>query len=334
MPTIHDVARLAGVSIKTVSNAINDYPYMRPATKQKVIDAIAELGYRPNLTARNLRSGRSGLLSLIIPDLRNAYFAELADSVMRAADAQGLSVIIEQSGGEKDRELALLHSDRAQLADGILYSAAGLREDEAHLLTSVSTPIVLLGEHILHGPTDHVTMQNVEGARAATEHLISLGRTRILALGARAGQTDGSAGLRLTGYMQALDEAQLPFDPALVVDIVGWYRFTGADAMRRILASGIKFDAMVAFNDAIALGAMRVMQEFGIRVPDDVAVVGYDDIDEAQYSLPTLSSINPGRDEIATVAIRYLTERIASEVPLAPRDHLSQFELIVRESSR
>ena len=100
--TLHHVARLAGVSIKTVSNVINDYQYIRPETRQRVLDAIETLGYRPNLSARGLRSGRTGVISLIIPDLRNAYFAELADVVMRAAAEQNLSVIIDQSGGDRE----------------------------------------------------------------------------------------------------------------------------------------------------------------------------------------------------------------------------------------
>ncbi|MDQ1544378.1 MAG: hypothetical protein QOK08_2016, partial [Actinomycetota bacterium] len=110
--TMHDVAKLAGVSIKTVSNVINDYQYLKPETRQKVLDAIERLGYRPNLSARGLRSGRTGVISLIIPTITNAYFAELADEVMRAADAKGLSVIIEQSNGDRDRELSLLTGPR------------------------------------------------------------------------------------------------------------------------------------------------------------------------------------------------------------------------------
>lgn len=331
---MHDVAALAGVSIKTVSNVVNDYQYIKPATRQRVLDAIETLGYSPNLSARGLRSGRTGVISLIIPDLRNAYFAELADSVMRAADKQKLSVIIEQSGDDRERELSLLRGARAQMVDGILYSVLALGEDDAPLLDSVTTPLVLLGERIFHGPTDHVTMQNVEGAKAATEHLIGLGRRRIVALGAHRGEVIGSAGLRLTGYRQALDAAGIPFDDALVSEVGGWFRLGGATAMRELLAAGIPFDGIVAFNDSIALGAMRVLQEAGLRIPEDVAVIGFDDIDETRYTLPTLSTINPGRDEIAEVAVRFLIERIAHpEAHIAPREHLSSFELVEREST-
>ena len=333
-PTIHDVARLAGVSIKTVSNVLNDYPHIRPTTKQRVLDAIETLGYTPNLTARGLRSGRTGLISLVIPDLRNAYFAELADTVMRAAEAQGLTVVIAQSGGQRERELDLLRGAGARMVDGILFSAIALGEQDHDLLAAVRTPLVLLGERILHGPTDHVTMRNTEAFQAATDHLLAQGRRRLVALGTSPGPAPGSAALRLEGYRRALTAADLPFDPALVVDADGWFRSTGAAAVRDFLGRDVAFDGLVAFNDALALGAMRVLQEAGLRVPDDVAVIGFDDLDETRYSLPTLSTVDPGRQEIAEVAVRYLSERISAAGPsLPPRDHLCDFRVVVRESS-
>jgi len=330
---MHDVARLAGVSIKTVSNVINDYPYIRPETRRRVNDAIGTLNYRPNLSARSLRSGRTRVISLIIPDLRNAYFAELAVSVMRAADAQGLSVVIEQFDNDRERELSLLRGPRSQMVDGILYSVLALSEDDAQLIAEVKTPIVLLGERIFSGLTDHVTMQNTEGVRAATEHLLSLGRRRIAALGAHRNEVIGSAGLRLAGYRQALEQAAVDFDDSLVVEVGGWFRSTGADAITRLLRSGVPFDGLVAFNDAMALGAIRSLQHAGLRVPDDVAVIGFDDLDETRFSFPTLSSVNPGREEIAEVAVEFLRDRI-NDGHHPAREHFSAFELVARESTR
>ena len=331
---MHDVANLAGVSIKTVSNVVNDYQYLKPETRQRVLDAIEKLGYRPNLSARGLRSGRTGVISLIIPDIRNAYFAELADEVIRAAEAENLTVIIEQSKGDRERELALLTGPRTSMIDGILYSVLGLEEDDAHLLDNIETPMVLLGERIFHGPTDHVTMRNAESTKAATNHLIKLGRKRIVAFGAHHGEIIGSAGLRLDGYREALAEAGVSYDEQLVVEVGEWFRKNGADAMRALLATGVKFNGVVAFNDLIGLGAMRVMQEAGIRIPEDVAVVGFDDIDETRYTLPSLTTINPGKSEIARVAVAYLKERIAQGArAIPPREHLAEFNLIEREST-
>jgi len=190
--TLHDVARIAGVSIKTVSNVINDYPHIRPTTKQRVLDAIAELDYRPNLSARSLRSGRTGVIGLAVPELSLSYFAELADAVIRSAERHGVTVLIEQTGGDRAREVELLTSPRRQLTDGLIFSALGMDSDDSEYLR-VGYPLVLLGERIFGGPTDHVTMRNVDAARAATEHLIALGRRRIAVVGAHEGEVIGPA---------------------------------------------------------------------------------------------------------------------------------------------
>ena len=333
--TMHDVARLAGVSIKTVSNVINGYPHIRPATKQRVEDAIEQLGYHPNPTARSLRSGRTGMISLVIPELRNAYFAELADSVMRAAAEHDLSVLIEQFADSRESELATLQKPRTAMVDGILYSVLALEQSDVDVIDGIEMPLVLLGERIFNGPRDHVTMQNTEGVRAATEHILSLGRRRVMALGAHPGEVIGSAGLRLEGYRQAMDAANLPIDENLIVNVGTWHRKDGAEAMRAFLDKGIDFDSIVAFNDTLALGAVRVMQEAGIRVPDDVAVIGFDDVDETRYSIPTLSTIDPGRDEIARRAVDILLDRMEKD---AKAEESAQeidvpFQLVIREST-
>lgn len=331
--TMRDVAHAAGVSIKTVSNVVNNYPHIREDTRRKVLESIENLGYQPNLSARGLRSGRTGVISLIIPDLKNAYFAELADAVMRAAAKRNVVVVIEQSGGNRDRELEILHGPRMRMMDGVLYSALGLGQEDAGLL-ELPTPVVLLGERIFGGPTDHVTMRNIEGMQAATEHLVSIGRTRLVALGAHRNEVFGSAGLRLEGYRRALAAHGMDYVEELVVEVLSWHRFDGAEAMRGVLDAGIAFDGVVAFNDSIALGAMRVLQEAGVRIPQDVALIGFDDIDETRYTLPTLSTIDPGREDIAQTAVRMLMERIdnpGGEIP--PREFEAGFRLVKREST-
>lgn len=332
--TLQDVSRLAGVSIKTVSNVINNYPYVRESTRQRVLAAVAELDYTPNLSARSLRSGRTNVISLIIPELRNAYFAELADSVMRAAKEHGMSVLIEQFGNDRESELSVLRNRRGQMVDGILYSVLGLEESDRKAISEVSTPMVLLGERIFNGPKDHVTMQNVQGARAATELVVASGRRRIVALGAHPGEAIGSAGLRLAGYREALEDAGIGYDERFVVPAGTWHRADGANAMRAFLETGHEFDAVVAFNDTLALGAMRVLQEAGRRVPDDVALVGFDDIDETHYSMPTLSTIDPGRDEIARRAVELLLRRIeGGSEPFEPEEIAVPFSVVEREST-
>lgn len=332
-PTLHDVARLAGVSIKTVSNVINDHPNVRPTTRARVEHAIAELGYTPNLTARNLRSGRTGAIALAVPDLGLSYFAELAAIVIEEAERRGVVVLVEQTGGDRDREIALLKSPRLKLTDGLIFSPLGMGQDDVGLL-EVPYPLVLLGERIFDGPADHVTMRNVEAARAATEHLIAAGRRRIAVIGAHDGEVIGSAGLRLQGYREALEAAGIAYDDDLIGYTTLWHRSNGARAMRDLLSRGASFDAVFGLNDTLALGAMRALQETGLRIPTDVSVVGFDDLDEAQYSIPSLTTIDPGQDWIARTAVETLLARIAAPAePAQARLLLADFRLAERESA-
>ena len=159
--TLHDVARIAGVSIKTVSNVVNDYPHVREATRARVLSAIAEVDYKPNLSARGLRSGKTGVIGLAVPELRQNYFAELADAIIRAAERHNVAVVIDQTGATREGELQVLSGKRLRLTDGILFSPERLGQEDLELL-DVDFPMVLLGELMFDGPTDHVTMNNVE----------------------------------------------------------------------------------------------------------------------------------------------------------------------------
>jgi DNA-binding LacI/PurR family transcriptional regulator len=333
--TMHDVALRAGVSVKTVSNVVNGYPYLRAATKERVEAAIAALGYQVNVAARNLRQGRTGMIGLAVPELSQPYFAQLADLVIQAGEEAGVTVLIEQTGAEHDRELQVLHGERRRMTDGLIFSPLALGDDDRAEL-SVDYPLVLLGERIFHAPVDHVTMANEEGGYAATRHLLELGRHRIAVLGARPDEPTGAASLRLAGYERALREAGVAVDPALVVPADRWNRAAGAAAMTRLLAAGTAVDAVFGLNDATALGALRVLSAGGVRVPDDVAVIGFDDVDDALYSTPSLTSVNPGRRDIARTAVRLLVERIAEPAagthPVV--EHVAPFDVVERESTR
>lgn len=333
--TMHDVARLAGVSIKTVSNVINDYPHVRADTRDRVLAAIDELEYRPNLSARGLRSGRTGVIGLAVPALRENYFAELADSIIRAADARGLGVVVEQTSGERQRELDVVSGGRPRLTDGLLFSPSALGQSDAHLL-STEFPLVLLGERIFDGPTDHVAMHNVSSSRAAVEHLLDTGRRRvaIIGTGEREGDDVGSASLRLDGYLQALKDAGVEIDERLIRPSVHWNHAAGASMVRDLIDEGTAFDAVFALNDSLGFGALRALGEAGIRVPEDVAVIGFDNIDEARYSVPSMSSVDVGSEQIATTAVELLIERINEKgTRRPPRTVKPDFRIIRREST-
>lgn len=327
--TMRDVADLAGVSVKTVSNVLNDYPYIRPATRDRVLEAVDRLGYRLNTSARNLRRGRTGLISLALPELALPYFAELADEIIDAAEDHGLRVLIERTGAVLEREREVLR-DRVRMGDGLILSPLGLgQEDEPELPDDV--PLVLLGERLFSERFDHVTMQNVAAARAATTFLLERGRRRVAVLGVHPGEAVGSAALRLRGHLAALEDAGIAPDPRLQGEARFWHRDTGARAMAQVLDAGARPDAVLALNDALALGALHELRVRGIGVPDDVAVMGWDDIDEARYATPSLTTVDAGRRSIAEAAVERLVARIAD--PDRPTELLEMPYRIVERGS-
>lgn len=330
--TMNDVARLAGVSLKTVSNVLNDYEFIRPATKQKVLDAIDELGYEANLTARSLRSGKSRMLGLVLSDLSAPYYAELASRLMSVASARGYRVLVEQSAALEENELSALHGPFRQLTDGLLFTPLRLDPDTVAGRRG-SKPLVMLGEHIQDPRFDTVTMKNVRAAQAMTAHLLAEGRRRIAVVGASAGDSSGSPGLRLTGYRRALDEAGVGFEPALIVPSE-WRRDAGASAVEALLDRAVPFDAVFGLNDALALGAMHELLVRGVKVPQDVAVAGFDDIDEARFASPALTTVAPGMQEIAERSVGLLIDRIEGREKSDDGVHVEAgFELRIRSSA-
>jgi DNA-binding LacI/PurR family transcriptional regulator len=329
--TMRDVAEHAGVSPKTVSNVMSGYPYIREETRRRVLASIDALGYQLNISARNLKSGRTGIIGLAVPELSLPYFAELADAVITAAEDHGLTVMIEQTGAVRERELAALARPRGHLVDGMLFSPLALGPDDAEQLRT-QHPMVLLGERIFHSPVDHVMIDNVTGTRAAVQHLLDTGRRRIAVLGVHHGEKVGTAAIRYDAYAATLADAGVRPIQKLAIPAGPWHRDTGAQAMEALLASGAKFDAVLGLNDTLALGALRVLIKRGIRIPDDVAVAGFDDIDEASYSTPSLTTVDPGRAQIATTAVELLVKRMNGD----DSDHqeiVAKYELHIREST-
>jgi len=334
--TMHDVARLAGVSLKTVSNVINGYRYLRPETRARVEAAIETLGYRVNMSARNLRRGRTGLIKLVVPELRNPYFAEFADSVVQAAYERDLVVLLEHYHDSREREIEVLKGGYGQQVDGVLFSPVHIGQEEAGLF-KVDFPLVILGETIFNAPRDHVTMRNIEGAYAQVRHLLALGREKIAVIGFNEVSNVSSATLRFRGATRAFADAGLAVDPRLVAGPGPWERSSGARLMGQVLDGGARPDGVVCFNDALAMGATYELLRRGVRVPDDIAIIGFDNIEDTQFSHPTLSTIDPGGAEIARTAVAMLAERMGLvpgfDPATEPREVFADFTLLAREST-
>ncbi|GIH93456.1 LacI family DNA-binding transcriptional regulator [Planobispora siamensis] len=326
--SLRDVAVLAGVSVKTVSNVVNGYAHVAPATRARVEEALARLDYRPNLSARNLRQGRTGVIALALPELDAPYFAELSRFVIDAAAEQRWLVVIEQTDGSLERERQILDGVRDHRVDGLIFSPIAIGADELAARTD-DTALVLLGERIHDGPADHVAIDNVRAARDITEHLIGLGRARVAALGAQDSSISGTAPLRLAGYRQAMAAHGLP---EIVATVERYHRADGFAAMTALL-EGERPDAVFCFNDLLALGAMRAVLSSGLRVPGDVALAGLDDIEDGRYSTPTLTTVAPDKSELARIAVDLLKRRIDGRAGYAPQEVRAGYRLMVREST-
>lgn len=331
---LRDVAELAGVSIRTVSNVVNGYAPVSDQKRERVEAAVAELGYRPNVLARNLKHGRSGLIALVVPELDVAYFAELARAVVTTAREYGYTVVVDQTDGEPDRERELIMRDGSgALFDGVILSPLALSPADLAQRDATS-PLVLLGERIAESDYDHVAIDNVSAARLATSHLFDIGRTRIAAIGDQPYETGETAQLRTRGYELAHHDRGFDVDPALVIPTQRFHFSDGADAMKGLLKStGGPPDAVFCYNDLLAMGAIRALLGRGLRVPEDVAVIGFDDVEAGRYQTPSLSTIAPDKRAIARLAVERLVARLGGEVEDAPVELWAGHELIIREST-
>jgi DNA-binding LacI/PurR family transcriptional regulator len=328
---MREVAALAGVSIKTVSNVVNNNPHVTARTRARVEHAIRQLGYTPNVYARSLRGGRSGVVALAIPSIESPYFAELARSIGRAAQTRGWSVFIDETDGELERELAVLRGLESHMLDGLIFSPLSLGPAEFARL-DIGRPVVMLGERSIKVTADHVVIDNVTAAKCATEHLLAIGRRRIAAIGHQPNVATNTARLRVEGYRAALAGAGVVASHEFLREPAAFTREEGANAMAHLLALPEPPDAVFCLDDLMAIGAMRAIHDHGLKVPDDIAVIGFDDIAESRFHTPSLSTIAPHKAMLAESAVALLERQL--QCPDKPPEIVEVgFDLLKREST-
>jgi DNA-binding LacI/PurR family transcriptional regulator len=330
---LQDVAEHAGVSMKTVSNVVHEHPHVSRAMRERVQKAIDELGYRPNALGRRLATGRTGLLALAFADVRLPYFSELANLVSRAAaqTSPGYRLLLEETEGTLEGERAVLSASEAGLVDGMLFQPSQISSREIAERHG-DLPMVLLGEGPAPLSMDRVMIDNVSAAAAATRHLVALGRRRIAFLGHEAQALSSTSRLRIVGYQEGLEQSGLTPDPSLLIASDEITPAASAASLGTAIDAGLEIDGIVCRDDLAAMGALRALQERGIRIPDDVAIVGWDNISFTATTFPSITSIAPDLDSLARVALEMLGERIAGFDGLG-RHRLVDYELVVRESA-
>ena len=331
--TLRDVAERAQVSVRTVSNVVSGYEHVSEKMRDRVQRAIDDLGYRPNPVARTLRTGRTGLLTLVVPEIDVPYFSELARDVINAAADIGFQVMIDQTGHDHERERELLRGGgRRNLFDGMLFAPLATADELRDLEPSPDLPLILLGEHSFDGRFDHVAIDNVQAARDATLHLVTTGRTRIAAIGAQPEESYATPLQRTDGFLQALADAGLGDGRPLIRSAAHYSRADGYAAAAALLAESPRPDAIFCYSDLLAMGAIRAVFDAGLRVPEDVAVIGIDDIEEGRFSRPSLSTVSLDTPFIAEQAVARMAMRI-DEPGLPAAQIIAPHTVVPREST-
>jgi LacI family transcriptional regulator, galactose operon repressor len=331
--SIRDVAARAGVSVGTVSNVLNHPDVVAPATRARVEEAIAALGFVRNESARQLRAGRSRTVGLIVLDVSNPFFTDVARGVEDAATEAGLSVILCNSDQQVERERRYLDLFEENRVQGILITPVEGVNERLRQLQRRGTPVVLVDRWASTRNHCSVSVDDVYGGEQATTHLIRQGHRRIAFVGGPFGIKQVRD--RHDGARQALLAAGLAPDALTVVETPALKFSCGRDAGAQIaeMPAHTRPTAALCANDLLALGLLQEMTHRQLRVPDDLAIVGYDDIDFAAAAARPLSSVRQPRDQLGRAAAELLIDEASQDGPHSHRQLVFEPELIVRDSS-
>lgn len=327
--TIREVAEAAGVSVATVSRVVSGSEHrVAGATRSRVLAAVARLRYQPNLVAQGLKNRVTRMIGLIVPDISNPFFPAIARGIEDVANQAGLAVLLCNTYEDLAKERSYLALLRKRMVDGLIFATVGANTEHLRMLRRQRMPAVLIARAPGGVDMDAVLVDNRRGEREAVEHLLRLGHRRIAFIGGPA--ILPVAGERLAGYRDALGAAGIRLDPTLVFD-GGFRPEGGAAAVEALLRRRVKFTAIVAANDLMAIGAMEDLHRRGRRLPDDVAVVGFDDITFASLVEPPLTTIAQPKYQMGRLAMERLLELLNGGAS-RPRRLVLEPRLVVRES--
>ncbi|GAA2213733.1 LacI family DNA-binding transcriptional regulator [Nonomuraea monospora] len=302
MPTIYDVAREAGVSAATVSRVLNGRRTVDPEMVARVLTAVRELGYRPNAVARNLRRSRTTLWAVIVPDIGNPFFTSTVRGIEDVAQQAGYSVVLCNSDESPAKEETYVAAALSEQMAGVIIASSGSVKAARCLLDS-PVPVVAIDRELPRGAVDTVVVDNEEGARAATRHLLDAGYSRVACVTGPEGVS--TADLRLRGYAAALGGAP-------VVVRTDFREQGGYDAMAALLSSPARPDAVFVASNLMAVGALRCLADRGVEVPGEVGLVGFDEIPWADLVRPSLTTVAQPTYELGRMAARLLADRITA----------------------
>lgn len=326
--SIKDIARLAGVSHSTVSRALRGSSLIPAATTERIQKIAKELGYRPSAIARSLVTRRSQTIGVVVTSIADPFNGDVVEGIEEVANQNGFSVILAASHAQPDRELMMVRSFHERRVDGILVASSRVGALYLPVLSELQTPIVLINNQHRSEFAHSISIDNVLGARQATEHLLTLGHKRIAYLGDELGLHSDQE--RFDGYRVAIQAADLSVDDALIVRGDG--KVEGASrAVQKLFSRKARPTSIFCYNDMSALGVLQYAAAARISVPDELSVVGFDDIFVAAYSAPALTTIRQPRREMGRRAMQILTALLAHGQ--SEKSIVIPGELVVRAST-
>ncbi len=309
MPTIRDVANRARVSIKTVSRVINDSPMVRESTKERVLKAMKELDYHPNALARSLVTKETRIIGLIIADVTNPYFPELIRGVEDVANDSGYNVFLCNTDENPEKELIYIKLLREKQVDGIILSGSRTSCDQLNPTLTSGIPLVFINRRVKGNKVGMVMLDNFGTAYTAVEYLVSLGHKNIGYLG---GSTLGQSNMeRKNGFIQAMVDRGLPYHKLIAEGHPG--KKGGYNRTLELLDTNRPLSAIFAYDDMLAIGAIEACRERSLSVPEDISIIGFDDIDLAAHIAPRLTTFSVPKYEMGRVAANMLLNMLGKK---------------------
>lgn len=329
--SIKDVAKEAGVSIATVSRVLNDIDVVNEETKKKVLDAIKKLGYRPNIVARSLKTQRTKTIGILIPDISSQFYPEVVRGAEDVSNIYDYNVILCNSDVDVEKEKEYLKVLKEKMVDGVLYMSSSLDDEILDLINELDLRTVLVETKDREGSLPSVTIDNVQAISDATNYVLDKGAKKVAYIGKKR-DVNTAWSARYLGYEKALNERGLEVNENYVFCDTLRVK-TGYEGVTSILEKGGKPDAIVCASDEIAMGAINALRESGIRVPEDVSVIGFSNIYAASIFYPKLTTIAQPMYDMGSIAMRMLIKLI-NQKTLDEGHVVLQHKLIERESCK
>ncbi|HOZ13851.1 MAG TPA: LacI family DNA-binding transcriptional regulator [Tenuifilaceae bacterium] len=330
--TIKDIARELGISPSTVSRALKDHPDISQETKRLVNELATRYNYKPNIIALSLRSQRSNVIGVVIPELVHFFFSSVISGIEEVANKHGYSVMISQSGEDFNREVAACDVFLNSIIDGLIVSVSKETNDYSHFkrFEDEGIPIVFFDRIIEEIHSDRVIIDDFDGAYQATEHLIIQGRRKIVHFSGPQNRLIGQN--RLNGYLKAMRDNGVVIDEKLIIHCDTFQ--SALVETQKLIDSGVKFDSIFTVNDFTAAGVIKILTRNGIKIPQDVSVVGFGDDQTSMMVEPTLTTVSQPGYEMGKKAMEQLIRRITQTRQEPPATEILKTQLIVRESSK